>query len=75
MAVNRPTLPVPPAQYERGYMDRLVQQLRQNFQFVVTTETAVSRVILLSPGGKAYSLTVEDDGTLTTTEMPLGSVS
>lgn len=72
MAVNRPTLPVPPAQYERGYMDRLVQQLRQNLQFVVTTEAAVSRVFLLSPGGKVFALTVEDDGSLTTTEEPLG---
>jgi hypothetical protein len=67
VAAPRPTLPVPPDRYDRAYMDRLVQGLRQQLQFAVTTETAVSSVMLLSPGGKVYRVGVDDSGNLTTT--------
>lgn len=63
----QPILPTPPERYDRAFMSRLVEAIRQGFLFTVGTETATSSVMLLSPGGKVYRVTVDDTGTLTTT--------
>lgn len=64
--------PQPPTDYSGPFMQRVLETVRSSFSRVVGKEEAVPQVLLLSPGGKVFSVTVSDTGTLTTTQVPLG---
>ncbi len=65
-------LPSAPDRYDPGYISRALSTITQAFLQVVPRQEAVSSVLLQSPGGKVYSVTVDDSGTLSTTEVGLG---
>jgi uncharacterized membrane protein YjjB (DUF3815 family) len=46
---------------------------RNGFRTKMDTTAAVPGILLLSPGGSVYQLTVADDGAVTTTAVALGS--
>lgn len=68
----RANLPPAPDRYDAAYFTRGFAALDRIIDFSITKTEAVQGVLLLSPGGLVYKLTVEDDGTLTTTSVPLG---
>lgn len=67
------TLQLPPPQGVGGplgqYLARLNQTLIRAFMGAVTQDEGVSRIILVSPNGTHYAVTVSDAGTLTTTAV------
>jgi hypothetical protein len=70
---NKPTLPSPMPTIEdpavKESFDNLnvaiVRELTRRWQ----TDVSYNSILLLSPGGKSYKVSVADDGTLTTTLM------
>lgn len=58
-------LPSPPDRYDRSWAARLLDELTKNFERRLSRETANGGILLQSPGGKVYEVTVSDDGTLT----------
>jgi hypothetical protein len=64
--------PLPPALYTPSFMARVLDNLRVAFSNAVGTTEAAPFVLLQSPAGKVYKVTVSDTGSLTTTEVPLG---
>lgn len=62
-----PLLPFPPDRYDRAFMDRFVEAVRRAFQFTILDNEATTSMLLQSPGGKIYKVTVSDTGVLTTT--------
>jgi hypothetical protein len=62
----RINLPAPLGNISQGYMVQLLQQLTRAFSRIVTTDEAVHRIILLSPDGTSWNVTVDDAGVLTT---------
>ena len=57
---------LPPNQYSARFIGELLSAIRTAFNTVVRTDQAVERVMLRSPNGTVYEVTVADDGTLTT---------
>jgi hypothetical protein len=57
--------PPPPA--NQPYLASLVEAIRRAFLPLISKDEAVSRVILQSPNGTAYNVTVSDAGVLTVT--------
>jgi hypothetical protein len=49
-----------------AYLRSLSLSVEQHFRNTVTTETAVGSVLLVSPGGKVYTVQVDDAGNVTT---------
>jgi hypothetical protein len=70
-----PELPnIPKIQPELAdYLRRFAMWVNKQFQYKISTDIAVDNVMLISPSGKVYRITVGDSGTLTTTLVPLGS--
>ncbi len=68
----RANLPPAPDRYDSSYFIRAFAVLDRIFESSLTRTEASGSVLLLSPGGLVYKVTVEDDGTLTTTSVPLG---
>lgn len=68
----RANLPPAPQNYDADYFTRGFAALDRIVDFSVSKMEAASSILLLSPGGLVYKVTVEDDGTLTTTAVPLG---
>lgn len=60
---------IPPPDYNQAWFAQFLEQLRQNFAFSLKTNEATGRVILRSPDGQSWAVTVDDSGTLTTTVM------
>lgn len=60
-------IPQPPDRYEGSYMRRMLEALRQELGFCLRTETANKSVLLMSPGGQVYEVTVSDAGALVVT--------
>ena len=58
---------LPPDRYDRAFMDRLIEQVRRSFGFCVSEQSATNSVLLRSPGGKIYEVTVSDVGALVVT--------
>lgn len=52
-----------------AYLRLLSMAIIKEFDARPTKDQAVHSVLLVSPGGKAYSVTVADDGTLSTTQV------
>jgi hypothetical protein len=58
-------LPPPPDRYERSWAARLLDELAKNFERRLSRETANGSILLQSPTGKVFEVSVDDDGTLT----------
>jgi hypothetical protein len=54
----------PSEKYDRSFFTGLLSYLKQRLTFVVSTEEAAPRVILLSPDGKSWNVTVDNAGAL-----------
>ena len=65
-------LPPPPNEYDSSYFNRSFATLDNFVSIAVTRQEAVESILLLSPGGLVYKVTVADDGALTTIQVPLG---
>lgn len=63
------TNPVPPNEYNQAWFSLFLSQLRQTLNFCVKTNEEAGRVILRSPDGQSWAVTVDNSGTLTTTVM------
>lgn len=64
------TLPnTPPTDYSPEWLGQFITQLQQALQFCVKTNEQTGRVILRSPDGQSWALTVSNSGVLTTTVM------
>lgn len=59
--------PIAPAGPNQTFLNALGSTLRRVFVDVVTTESAVHRVMLRSPNGTVYQVTVSDAGALQVT--------
>lgn len=71
--VTRPlVLSDTPAEYNPRWIANMVDQLTRSFNFVIRKDQAVDKVLLLSPTGKVYKVTVSDLGVLSATEVPQG---
>jgi hypothetical protein len=68
----RANLPPAPDKYDAGYFTRAFSALDRVIGLSLSKSEASASVLLLSPGGLVYKVTVADDGTLTTTSVPLG---
>jgi len=60
---------IPPSEYNQAWFAQFVSQLRQAINYCVKTNEQAGRVILRSPDGRSWAVTVDDTGTLTTTVM------
>jgi hypothetical protein len=69
MRANLP--PAPPA-YDASYFSRAFSALDQAIGQSVTKIEAVESVLLQSPNGSVYKLTIDNAGNLVTTAVPLG---
>lgn len=60
---------IPPSDYNQAWFAQFLTQLRQTLNFCVKTNEEAGRVILRSPDGQSWAVTVDNSGTLTTTVM------
>lgn len=60
---------IPPTEYSQPWFSQLLNQLQQTLSFCVKTNEQAGRVILRSPDGRSWAVTVNNSGTLTTTVM------
>jgi hypothetical protein len=67
-----PPIPVIQDPNVTEYIRQLSMALNKEFAARPTKDQAVHSVLLLSPGGKVYSVTVADDGTLSTALVGTG---
>lgn len=57
-------LPSPPPNYQQSAIVQVLDTIRRAFMNVVSTDEAVPRIMLRSPNGTAYEITVDNSGTL-----------
>ncbi len=69
MNINLP--PAPPT-YDPGYFSRALSAIDRLLGISLNRIEASTAVLLQSPGGKVYKLSVSDTGVVTTEEVPLG---
>ena len=62
-------LATPPNNYEQSWASLVVQQIQQAFGFCVKSNEAAGRVILRSPDGQVWAITVDNSGALSATVM------
>lgn len=60
------SFPTPPSNYAPAAMAQVLDTIRRAFVNVVSSNEAVPRIMLSSPNGTVYQITVSDTGTLTT---------
>jgi hypothetical protein len=60
-------LPVAPASYSQQFFNLLMQQLARYFTQAVAKDQETPRIVLRSPSGSNYDLTVSDAGALVVT--------
>jgi len=65
-------LPPPPPSYDVGYFAQAFALLQRALTFGVSRIEAVDSIILLSPNGTPFKLTVSDAGVLTATQVAGG---
>ena len=63
MIVN---FPVTPGNIGQGFMVQVLDIIRKAFLSVVSKDQASPRILLASPNGTVYSVTVSDTGVVTT---------
>jgi hypothetical protein len=68
----RANLPPAPAGYDPGYFTRAFSALDQIIGQAVVKIEAVESVLLQSPDGSVYKVTVDNSGNLVTTAVALG---
>lgn len=68
----RPNLPPAPPAYDPGYFTRALSEISRAVGETVNRFEAAPSLLLQSPAGKVYKLTVDDAGVVTTEEVPLG---
>lgn len=61
------SFPDPSGGVNPAYMTRVLSAIRAAFLSVVSKDESVGRILLSSPSGKVYSITVSDTGTITAT--------
>ena len=59
--------PVVPDRWSSAWGNQLLQTLQRSFSGAVSKDEETHRIVLRSPNGTLYDLTVSDTGTLTTT--------
>lgn len=65
------TFPAPPSGSMGDYLGRAFQQLQQALSSAVSSNETAARIVLSSPSGKTFAITVSDAGTLSAT--PIGT--
>lgn len=60
---------VPPPDYNQAWFSLFLSQLRQTLTSCVKSNEQTGRIILRSPDGQSWAVTVDNAGTLTTTVM------
>jgi hypothetical protein len=65
-------LPPAPPTYDSSFFTRAFSSLDNTISFSVSRIEAVDGILLQSPNGSVYKLSVNNAGALTTTAVPLG---
>lgn len=65
-------LPSPPRTYDVGAFSQLLNVIKTSLSFAISKEEAVDSILLQSPNGSVYKISVDDTGTLVTTAVPIG---
>jgi hypothetical protein len=58
--------PVPPGSITQTFMIQIMDIIRRAFSSAVSADEASARILLSSPNGTVYSVTVSDTGVVTT---------
>ena len=58
--------PIPPGNISQAFIIQVLDTLRKSFISVVSKDQSVSRILLSSPNGTVYELTVSNSGVVTT---------
>lgn len=66
-------IPTPPQNYDQAAFNTIMDTVKRSLIPVVSADEATSGILLQSPNGSVYKLTVDNSGTLVTTAVPLGS--
>lgn len=66
-------VPTPPQNYDPGAFATILDTIKRSLIPSVSTDEAVESILLQSPDGSVYKLTVDNAGNLVTTAVPLGS--
>lgn len=61
---------VPPPQYNSSWMSQTLDAIKRAFVYSVSKSEAAPRVLLQSPNGTIYAVTVDNSGTLTVAAEP-----
>ncbi len=61
--------PIAPGEYRQGWMAQFIAQVQQAMGFCVKNNEATGRIILRSPDGRSWAVTVDNTGTLAVTVM------
>lgn len=61
--------PIPPNDYQQGWVAQFVKQVQSILGFCVKNNEATGRIILRSPDGRSWAVTVDNSGTLAITVM------
>jgi hypothetical protein len=70
----RVQLPDPGERYDGQLLRHLMQVLRRAFNSALSSDEAAPRMLLRSPGGKTFQVTVDDTGTLQVSQVSGGGV-
>jgi hypothetical protein len=68
----RANLPPAPPSYDVSYIDRAFSRIDNVLSFSVNRIESVDGILLQSPNGSVYKVSVDNSGNLTTTAVPLG---
>jgi len=68
----RANLPPAPQNYEAPFFVRAFARIDQILEVCITRQAAVEGVLLQSPDGGVWRITVDNSGNLITTSIPLG---
>lgn len=60
---------IPPSDYQQAWFAQFMGQLRATLTSCVKTNEQAGRIILRSPDGRSWAVTVDDTGALSTTVM------
>ena len=66
-------IPSPPQNYDQAAVNNMMDTIKRALIPVVSAEEAADGILLQSPNGSVYKLSVSNTGTLVTTAVPLGS--
>lgn len=65
-------IPPPPPNYQAQFFDQAFATIRRALTFGVSRIEAVDSIILSSPNGTPFKITVSDAGVITATQVPRG---